>query len=420
MNDDGGTATADDFSLSGERRLGAGISTADGQNDLGGQRRDVQRRRAGWRPDYATCVRAAARDDRHPDGGTATLHVHERRPACNDDRQEGRRRTTTAGRATAVDFAFQVNGGQAQAFEADGQNDLTVDAGTYSVTEPAASGYSTTYHGLLGHRRWDRASRRRARSRTTTSLRRSSSRRSSSTTTAARRPQTTSRSRRTAARGAVVRARRPERLTVDAGTYTVTEPRGRGLRVDVRQLLAGRRSRRRHRRRAPFTNDDQPATLIVKKVVVTTTAGRSRRSDFSFKVNGGQAHGVRCRRPDRPDGARRHVQRRPSPRWPATRRRTQGCADILLRVSAETGDLHRHEQRRAARSGLHRRPEVGQPDDREGAGRTGDLLGDDHEHVGRRRRGRSRTSSTTSSATSTTTAATAASTSRSTSPRARR
>src|SRR5206468_3306656 len=42
-------------------------------------------------------------------------------------------------------FAFQVNGDTAQAFENDGQNDLTVNAGTYSVTEPAVTGYTTTY-----------------------------------------------------------------------------------------------------------------------------------------------------------------------------------------------------------------------------------------------------------------------------------
>lgn len=43
------------------------------------------------------------------------------------------------------DFTFQVNGGTATAFEADGQNDLTVNAGVYTVTEPAVSGYVTTY-----------------------------------------------------------------------------------------------------------------------------------------------------------------------------------------------------------------------------------------------------------------------------------
>ena len=43
------------------------------------------------------------------------------------------------------DFSFQVNGGAPVAFESDGQNDLTVNAGAYSVTEPAVSGYSTSY-----------------------------------------------------------------------------------------------------------------------------------------------------------------------------------------------------------------------------------------------------------------------------------
>ena len=49
------------------------------------------------------------------------------------------------GTKIAADFSFQVNGGSATSFEADGQNDLTVDAGSYSVTEPAAAGYTTTY-----------------------------------------------------------------------------------------------------------------------------------------------------------------------------------------------------------------------------------------------------------------------------------
>ncbi len=51
------------------------------------------------------------------------------------------------GTKQAQDFSFQVNGGQAQAFEADGQNDLVVPAGTYNVVEPASAGYTTTYQG---------------------------------------------------------------------------------------------------------------------------------------------------------------------------------------------------------------------------------------------------------------------------------
>jgi uncharacterized surface protein with fasciclin (FAS1) repeats len=51
-----------------------------------------------------------------------------------------------SGGTTAVsEFSFQVNGGVATAFEADGQNDVSVSAGTYSVTEVAAPGYTTTY-----------------------------------------------------------------------------------------------------------------------------------------------------------------------------------------------------------------------------------------------------------------------------------
>jgi hypothetical protein len=56
----------------------------------------------------ATCT--VTNDDRD-----ATLIV--KKVVVNDD----------GGTATADDFSFQVNGGQAQAFELDGQNDLTVN-----------------------------------------------------------------------------------------------------------------------------------------------------------------------------------------------------------------------------------------------------------------------------------------------------
>lgn len=50
------------------------------------------------------------------------------------------------GAATADNFAFQIDGGVATAFEADGQNDIVLTAGTYDITEVAASGYTTTYN----------------------------------------------------------------------------------------------------------------------------------------------------------------------------------------------------------------------------------------------------------------------------------
>lgn len=43
------------------------------------------------------------------------------------------------------DFSFSVNGATASAFEADGQNNLSVNAGIYNVTEPEIAGYTTTY-----------------------------------------------------------------------------------------------------------------------------------------------------------------------------------------------------------------------------------------------------------------------------------
>jgi hypothetical protein len=49
------------------------------------------------------------------------------------------------GTLAADDFSFQVDGATAVDFEADGQNDLTVNAGTYDVTEPTVAGYTTSY-----------------------------------------------------------------------------------------------------------------------------------------------------------------------------------------------------------------------------------------------------------------------------------
>lgn len=47
--------------------------------------------------------------------------------------------------ATPSDFFFQVNGGGATAFEEDGANQLELAPGTYTVTEVAAGGYTTSY-----------------------------------------------------------------------------------------------------------------------------------------------------------------------------------------------------------------------------------------------------------------------------------
>ncbi|KKW20132.1 MAG: hypothetical protein UY63_C0001G0037 [Parcubacteria group bacterium GW2011_GWA2_51_10] len=49
------------------------------------------------------------------------------------------------GTAATSTFAFKVNHGDSQSFEEDGQNELTLDAGTYTVTEVEATGYTPTY-----------------------------------------------------------------------------------------------------------------------------------------------------------------------------------------------------------------------------------------------------------------------------------
>ncbi len=78
---------------------------------------------------YGQSKTCTVTNDDHP----GTLVV--KKVVINDD----------GGTLGADDFSFHVNGGSAQPFEADGQNDLTVDAGIYTITEPAMGGYTTTY-----------------------------------------------------------------------------------------------------------------------------------------------------------------------------------------------------------------------------------------------------------------------------------
>lgn len=72
------------------------------------------------------------------DDRSATLIV--RKVVVNDD----------GGTDQAEDFSFQVNEGPAQSFETDGENVLTVNAGTYDITEPVVSGYRSTFDNCEG------------------------------------------------------------------------------------------------------------------------------------------------------------------------------------------------------------------------------------------------------------------------------
>ncbi len=145
INDDGGTKVAAHFAISvsgtnpdpasfpGAEAPGTSVSIEPGSYEV------TEVEAPGYDATYseacsetlaagesATCT--ITNDDR-----AATLIV--RKVVVNDN----------GGTKVASDFSFQVNGGQAQPFEADAQNDLVVDAGSYSVTEPALAGYTTSY-----------------------------------------------------------------------------------------------------------------------------------------------------------------------------------------------------------------------------------------------------------------------------------
>jgi uncharacterized repeat protein (TIGR01451 family) len=147
INDNGGTKQAQDFSFSVNGGAPQAFE-ADGQNDLvvnAGTYDVTEPAVAGYTTSYQNCSNIQLQQ-----GGTATCTI------TNNDTAAPPQPATlivkkvvvndNGGTKLAQNFSFSVNGGAAQAFEADGQNDLTVAAGTYSVTEPAVTGYSTTYN----------------------------------------------------------------------------------------------------------------------------------------------------------------------------------------------------------------------------------------------------------------------------------
>ncbi|GIU95305.1 MAG: hypothetical protein KatS3mg012_1762 [Gaiellaceae bacterium] len=141
VNDNGGTKVASDFSF----QVNGGAAQAfeaDGENELAvsaGTYSVTEVAVDGYETSYDNCSNLVI-----PNGGSATCTItNDDRPATlivkkvvvNDN----------GGTKVASDFSFQVNGGAAQAFEADGENELAVSAGTYSVTEVAVDGYETSY-----------------------------------------------------------------------------------------------------------------------------------------------------------------------------------------------------------------------------------------------------------------------------------
>ena len=183
----------------------------------------------------------------------------------------------------ADDFTFMVGDGAPVSFEADGQNDLTVNAGTYTITEPAVFGYATTYDNC-------------------TSVNISAGQTKTCTITNDDLPGTL----------IVIKTMNngdgggksasdfsfsvnggtaipfefdgQNNLPVDAGTYNIVEPSVYGYTPSYNNcsnlVIPNGGSET-----CTITNDDQPAVIVVNKVIVDEEFGDKGVADFSFKLD---------------------------------------------------------------------------------------------------------------------------------------
>ncbi|MEK7425348.1 MAG: hypothetical protein AAB131_16080, partial [Actinomycetota bacterium] len=199
------------------------------------------------------------------------------------------------GTKQAQDFSFQVNGGAAQSFEADGQNNLTVSAGTYNVVEPGVAGYTTSYDNCsnlvipLGG------------SETCTITNNDQAPKLTLVKVVVNNDGGTAQPNAwtlTAAGSTGFSGLGPSvssGASFDQGNYNLSEagPAGyagsdwvcTGGQVDGDTVSVGLGDDIT----CTITNNDKPATLIVKKVVINDNGGTKVASDFSFQVNGGAA-----------------------------------------------------------------------------------------------------------------------------------
>lgn len=191
------------------------------------------------------------------------------------------------GTKTASDFSFQVNGGTAVAFEADGSNSIALAPGVYSVTEPAVAGYTTTYSNC-------------------SNMTVPAAGNVTCTITNNDQPATLNvqkvvvndngGSRVASSFTFSVNGGTPvafegdgtNTLTVNAGIYTITEPAVAGYTTTYNGCTSvnipngGSAT-------CVITNSDQGATLIVRKVVINDNGGTLNATNFQFQVNGGTA-----------------------------------------------------------------------------------------------------------------------------------
>ncbi len=142
-NDNNGASAAADFSfrVNGDAPI---AFEADGQNDIAVSQgvfyNVTEVTPTGYTVSYDQCSNIVI-----PLGGSATCTItNDDKPATlivkkvviNDN----------GGTVQKDECTFNVNAGPTQNFDADGQIELTVNAGTYTVTEPTVGGYETTYN----------------------------------------------------------------------------------------------------------------------------------------------------------------------------------------------------------------------------------------------------------------------------------
>lgn len=140
-NDNGGLLQPSAFSFSINNATPVSFE-ADGQNDfsvLPGTYSVVESASAGYATTYSGCSNVTVTA-----GATTTCTI------TNNDKPATLtvKKVVVGGTKTASDFAFSINNTTPIQFEEDGQNDVTVNAGTYSVSELSTpENYAASYDG---------------------------------------------------------------------------------------------------------------------------------------------------------------------------------------------------------------------------------------------------------------------------------
>ena len=149
----GATTSPSAFSFAVSNGGGTHAFEADGQNQLtlpAGTYSVTEPAVSGWTTSYSGCsnITLSSTQSTVPTCTITNTKQEEAPPPPAPSPKLNVKKVVVGATTSPSAFSFAVsNGGGTHAFEADGQNQLTLPAGTYSVTEPAVSGWTTTYSG---------------------------------------------------------------------------------------------------------------------------------------------------------------------------------------------------------------------------------------------------------------------------------